>query len=123
MLQEDEVLDEDGITTTDFLRGRVVFSNSAWYDWRLYLKNHHPLLALFCAHKRHPYGKCTRLMVLISALCFSFAMSTLVTLKLGCNQVCGVCSPPDGRMVGAQSAADLSFACTVLSVHMHGVLC
>lgn len=72
----------------DFLRRRVVFHPESWWrDWFFYLKHQHEVLSIGFAHKRHPFSRRARLAVLLSTMAFSFLLVSVITLKVGCNQV------------------------------------
>jgi hypothetical protein len=52
---------------------------SAWWrDWRFFVTNQHPLLAILCSHRHHPISKCERMMITMSEVGLSVIISGIV---------------------------------------------
>jgi len=78
---------EEIVHRRDFFDGRYYWSWSLKEDVWFLLKNRHQLLSIFYSHKQNPTSRTVRFFVCISALCFSFMLSSFITLIFGCNQV------------------------------------
>eukprot|EP01084_Bolivina_argentea_P089380 161287_1 len=71
----------------DILRGKAMWSDNVWYDWKIWLYNNHSLLSLCLATKHHPYSTKWRIYTLISTLLASTIFIAITSRLLTINSL------------------------------------
>ena len=64
----------------DILRHKAMWTANVWFDWRLWLCNHHSMLALCFAVQHHPYRTEWRVVTLLCTL-----MSSAMFISISCQ--------------------------------------
>ncbi len=70
---------------SDLGKGKCVWVNRFWKDYRYFVENHHVFISMIAAPDIHPFSRFERFLVFFSVTCVSAAFFVLCTSRLRAN--------------------------------------